>query len=64
MKIELLFEETFQLEYQAYGKIIMFLHKADGEGIIKLKNKKNPAEVIHLDFRFQRKEKGEKLTVI
>lgn len=63
-ELEPLFEETFQLEYQAYGKIVMFLNKADGEGIIKLKNKKNPAEVMHLDFRFQRKEKGGKLTAI
>jgi hypothetical protein len=63
-ELEPLFEETFQLEYQGYGKLVMFLNKADGEGIIRLKNKKNPDENVYLDFRFQRKGKGEKLTVI
>ncbi|TRX30903.1 hypothetical protein FNW52_19510 [Flavobacterium sp. ZT3R18] len=63
-ELEPLFEETFQLEYQGYGKLVMFLNKANGEGIIRLKNKKNPDENVYLDFRFQRKGKGEKLTVI
>lgn len=63
-EIEPLFEETFQLEYQGYGKLATLLHKADGEGIIRLRNKKNPDENIYLDFLFQRKEKGGKLTVI
>ncbi|TRX30902.1 hypothetical protein FNW52_19505 [Flavobacterium sp. ZT3R18] len=63
-EVEPLFEETFQLEYQGYGKLVMFLNKADGEGIIRLKNKKNPNENVYLDFRFQRKGKGGKLTVI
>ena len=63
-EVEPLFEETFQLEYQGYGKLVTLLHKADGEGIIRLRNKKNPDENIYLDFLFQRKEKGGKLTVI
>ncbi|MBE8725688.1 hypothetical protein [Flavobacterium hungaricum] len=63
-EIEPLFEETFQLEYQGYGKLATLLHKADGEGVIRLRNKKNPDENIYLDFLFQRKEKGGKLTVI
>jgi hypothetical protein len=63
-ELEPLFEETFQLEFQGYGKLAMLLHKADGEGIIRLKNKKNPDDNVYLDFRFQRKKKGDMLTVI
>ncbi len=63
-ELEPLFEETFQLEFQAYGKLVMFLHKADGEGIIRLKNKKDPNDTIFLDFRFHRKDKGEPLSII
>jgi hypothetical protein len=63
-EVEPLFEETFQLEYQGYGKLVMLVHKADGESIIRLKNKKNPDDNVYLDFRFQRKGKGDKLTVI
>jgi hypothetical protein len=63
-ELESLFEETFQLDYQGYGKLVMFLHKADGEVILRLKNKKNPDDTIFLDFRFQRKGKGGKLTII
>ncbi|CAD0003799.1 hypothetical protein FLAT13_01870 [Flavobacterium salmonis] len=39
MKIELLFEETFKLEYQACGKLVTLLHLADREGIIRMRNK-------------------------
>ncbi|PQL92363.1 hypothetical protein C4S77_06740 [Apibacter adventoris] len=63
-EVEPLFEETFQLEFQGYGKLVMLLHKADGEGIIRLKNKKDPDDTIYLDFRFQRKKKGDRLIVI
>jgi hypothetical protein len=63
-EIEPLFEETFQLEYQGYGKLATLLHKADGEGVLRMRNKKNKDEHIYLDFLFQRKEKGDKLTVI
>ncbi|MDX6181061.1 hypothetical protein SGQ44_02765 [Flavobacterium sp. Fl-77] len=63
-ELEPLFEETFKLEYQAYGKLVTLLHLADGEGIIRLTNKKDPNENIYLDFLFQRKEKGGKLSVI
>lgn len=63
-ELEPLFEETFKLEYQGYGKLVTLLHLADGEGIIRLTNKKDPNENIYLDFLFQRKEKGGKLTVI
>lgn len=42
----------------------MLLYKADGEDIMRLKNKKNPDNIIYLDFHFQRKGKGDKLTVI
>ncbi|WP_281991303.1 hypothetical protein [Aquimarina aggregata] len=63
-EVEPLFFETFKLEYQAYGKLVMFLHKADSEGVIRLKNKKDPKDVIFLDFRFQRKEKGDGFTII
>ncbi|NRS87181.1 hypothetical protein HNQ02_000081 [Flavobacterium sp. 7E] len=63
-ELEPIFPETFQLEYQGYGKLVTLLHKADGEGIIRLRNKSNPDENIYLDFLFQRKVKGGKLTVI
>ncbi|MDX6181060.1 hypothetical protein SGQ44_02760 [Flavobacterium sp. Fl-77] len=63
-ELEPLFEETFKLEYQGYGKLVTLLHLADGEGIIRLTNKKDPNENIYLDFLFQRKEKGGKLSVI
>ena len=63
-ELEPMFEETMQLEFQGYGKLAMLLHKADGEGIIRLRNKKNPDDNVYMDFRFQRKKKGDKLTVI
>jgi hypothetical protein len=63
-ELEPLFEETFKLEYQGYGKLATLIHLADGEGVIRLINKKDPNENIYLDFLFQRKEKGGKLTVI
>ncbi|TDW50128.1 hypothetical protein EV144_102563 [Flavobacterium sp. 270] len=63
-EVEPIFPETFQLEYQGYGKLAALLHKADGEGIIRFRNKKNPDENIYLEFLFQRKEKGGQLTVI
>lgn len=63
-EVEPLFEEVIQLEFQAYGKLVMLLHKADGEGIIRLRNKKDPKDRIYLDFRFQRKKKNEPLSVI
>ena len=50
--------------YKTYGKLVTLLHLADGEGIIRMRNKNNPDENIYLDFLFQRKEKGGKLTVI
>ena len=63
-ELEPMFEETFQLEYQGYGKLATLLHRADGEGIIRLKHKKNEGEYIYLDFLFQRKVKVGKLSVI
>jgi len=63
-EVEPLFKETFQLDFQGYGKIVSLVHRADGEGIIRLKNKTNPDDNIYLDFRFQRKHKGDRLTVI
>lgn len=63
-ELEPLFEETFQLEYQGYGKLATLVHLADGEGIIRLKHKQNEGESIYLDFLFQRKIKGGKLSVI
>ncbi|PQL92362.1 PH domain-containing protein [Apibacter adventoris] len=63
-ELQSLFEETFQLEFQGYGKLVMLLNKADGEGIIRLKNRKYPDDIIYMDFRFQRKKKGDKLTLI
>jgi hypothetical protein len=63
-EIDPLIEEAFQLEFQAYGKLVMFLHKADSEGIIRLRNKTNPEDVVYLDFRFHRKQSGERLGVI
>jgi hypothetical protein len=52
------------MDFQGYGKLVTFLHKADKEGVIRLKNKKNPDEVIYLDFLFQRKLKNGKLSII
>ncbi|NRS87179.1 hypothetical protein HNQ02_000079 [Flavobacterium sp. 7E] len=63
-ELEPLFPETFKLEYQGYGKLATLLHLADGEGIIRMRNKSNPDENIYLDFLFQRKVKSGKLTVI
>ena len=51
------------LYYYGYGKITTILD-ANHDGIIKLVNKKDPTDVINFDFRFQRKKKGDKLTVI
>ena len=56
--------KTFHLEFQAYGKLVMFINKIDGEGVIRLENKKDSNDIIYLDFRFQRKKEGEPLTVI
>jgi hypothetical protein len=46
------------------GMRIALRLKADGEGIIRLRNKKDPDDKVYLDLRFQRKHKGDKLTVI
>ena len=63
-EIEPIFEESLHMDFQGYGKLVTFLHKADKEGVIRLKNKKNPDEVIYLDFLFQRKLKNGKLSII
>jgi len=63
-ELEPLVEEAMQIDYQGYGKLVMFLNKADAEGAIRLKNKKNSNENVYMDFRFQRKKKGDKLTII
>ncbi len=63
-ELQPMFEDAMQLEFQGYGKLAILLHKADGEGIIRLRNKKNPDDNIYMDFRFQRKKKGDKLTII
>ncbi|MBE5320498.1 hypothetical protein IM793_15130 [Pedobacter sp. MR2016-19] len=63
-EIEPMYAETFQLDYQGYGKLVSLVNKIDGEGIIRLKNNKNHDDCVYLDFRFQRKHKGDKLTVI
>jgi formylmethanofuran dehydrogenase subunit E len=39
-ELEPLFEETFHLEFQGYGKLVSILNKADKEGIIRLKSKR------------------------
>jgi hypothetical protein len=63
-EVEPMLKETFQIDLQGYGKLVCLVHKADGEGIIRLRNKKDPDDKVYLDFRFQRKHKGDKLTVI
>lgn len=63
-EIEPLFEESFYLDFQGYGKLVTIVNKADKDGIIRLKNKKNTNEVIYLDFLFQRKIKGNPLSII
>ncbi|WP_237276254.1 hypothetical protein [Tenacibaculum ovolyticum] len=55
-------EEAIVLEYQGYGKLAVLSDMRDGEGIIRLRNKKD--EEVTLDFRFHRKEKGDPLSVI
>ncbi|WP_237276253.1 hypothetical protein [Tenacibaculum ovolyticum] len=57
-------EETIVLEYQGYGKLGILSDVRDGEGIIRLRNKENPEEIVTLDFRFHRKKKGVPLSVI
>jgi len=63
-ELEPMYEETFKLDFQGYGRLVSLVNKVDGEGIIRLKNTKNPDDSVYLDFRFQRKSKQEKLTVI
>ncbi|WP_062054645.1 hypothetical protein [Aquimarina longa] len=63
-EVQPLVSETFKIEFQGYGKLVMLLHKVDGEGVIRLQNKKDPKDMIYLDFRLQRKTKGDPLTVI
>ncbi|WP_158447831.1 hypothetical protein [Aquimarina longa] len=63
-EVQPLVPETFKIEFQGYGKLVMLLHKVDGEGVIRLQNKKDPKDTIYLDFRLQRKTKGDPLTVI
>ncbi|WP_028887523.1 hypothetical protein [Tenacibaculum ovolyticum] len=57
-------EEAIVLEYQGYGKLAILSDVRDGEGIIRLRNKKDEDEEVTLDFRFHRKEKGAPLSVI
>ncbi len=52
-EVEPLFEEAQQLEYQGYGKLIMFLHKADGKCVIHLGNKKILMILLHCTQKFR-----------
>lgn len=63
-EIEPISETTAKIEFQGYGKLISLTDKTDGEGIIRLRNKKNKGDVVYLDFRFQRKSKSDHLSVI
>ena len=63
-ELQPLLKETFKLEFQAYGNLVMLLHKADGEGVIRLKNKNNSKDIIFIDLRFHRKKAREPLTII
>lgn len=63
-ELQPIIKETFKLEFQAYGNLVMFLNKVDGEGIIRLKNKKDPDDIIFLDFKFHKKTKDAQLTII
>ncbi len=63
-ELQPLIKETFKLEYQGYGKLVMFLNKLDGESIIRLQNKKDPDDIIYLDFKFHKKTKEAPLSVI
>ena len=51
------------LHFQGHGRMVVLLnHKR--EDIIRLVNREDPMDQIILEFRFHRKEKGDKLTVI
>jgi len=59
-----LIKEVSKLEYQGYGNLVMLLNKLDGEGVIRLKNKKDPDDNIYLDFKFHKKTKEGPLSII
>lgn len=50
------------LHFYANGKLVT-LTDENNEGIIKLQNKKDPKDVIHLEFKFHRKMPGLPLTI-
>ncbi|PST83474.1 hypothetical protein C7T94_13000 [Pedobacter yulinensis] len=63
-ELQPLLPETCRLDYQGYGKLVALVNNTDGEGAIRFKNRNDPNDVIYMDFRFQRKHKGSKLSVI
>ena len=42
----------------------MLLNKLDGEELIRLKNAKHPKDIIDMDFKFHKKNKEAKLTIV
>lgn len=53
-----------QMLFFAEGKMVTLVDPINREGIIRLVNKKDPNDIISLDFRFHRKQKGGQLSVI
>ncbi|TWP28479.1 hypothetical protein ETU09_06030 [Apibacter muscae] len=53
-----------QILFFAHGKMVTMVDPINRDGIIRLVNKKDPKDIISLEFRFHRKKLGEKLSVI
>ncbi|TWP30755.1 hypothetical protein ETU08_03965 [Apibacter muscae] len=53
-----------QILFFAHGKMVTMVDPINREGVIRLVNKKDPKDIISLEFRFHRKKLGEKLSVI
>lgn len=58
------YPQEAQLLYFAEGKMVTLVDPINRKGVVRLVNKKDPENIISLDFRFHRKRKGDKLTVI
>lgn len=58
------YPQEAQLLYFAEGKMVTLVDPVNREGVICLVNRKDPKDIVSLEFRFHRKKPGQKLSVI
>lgn len=58
------YPQEAQLLYFAEGKMVTLVDPVNREGVIRLVNRKDPKDIVSLEFRFHRKKPGQKLSVV